>query len=288
MLKFVLAVVLLVLADVAYSKFEYREQLEGWIRPFKAAVTYREASQRCHARGSVVASPITADLLKEIKSIISSQKRSSTFYIGTIAKANPPRFESEERVPLSELVSVGVNASVSGEVRALQCLVITAQGDVSAVSCASRLPYICFRKHEPRAVPECDTGYTLLNATTNCYKLHEEAINYDEATATCEREGAYVTVVNHAEEQRAVCLLTSPDAIFYVGLRDVDGQGHWKSIDGEPVEQLFNVWLSGRKPADAEYRHAYLRCATESLNLARRSHTFPVLCEKSPRYVLPH
>ena len=91
-------------------------------------------------------------------------------------------------------------------------------------------------------------GYTYAVNTwgNSVYKTYE-AMNYHDAKAQCESDGAYLATPRSNEENAFIASLI-PNANIWIGLNDIDDDGTFVSVDG--VDVTYNKWLNG-EPSDS-------------------------------------
>ncbi|XP_075973155.1 uncharacterized protein LOC142974604 [Anticarsia gemmatalis] len=280
-------VLLLAVTGVVRSGFVYRKSINGWIKPYKVIATYAEASQRCHRRGAVVASPITAELLNEMKNIIAVNKHSGPFYIGVSTRYYPDRFMSEEGVSLDDMPETNLISLLDSN--SGKCLSMSSES-VQAVNCTTKLPYMCYKERKPNMkLTECgtfDTGYKYLNATGSCYKVYD-SMSWGNASTICADDGAYLAVIDDRVEAQAICSWLGKSEItkICIGTRDLEEDGHWTSVNGEPLENVFHDWSEGHPPKFFKNPCGYLNCQSLTLDY-HNCNVGQQLCEKDPRKVI--
>lgn len=89
----------------------------------------------------------------------------------------------------------------------------------------------------PPQPPTCEAGWSEFQST--CYKLFEINLNYADATASCDGEGAQLASINSEEENIFVnANLTRP---VFIGLDDIAEEGSFVWQDGS--EFLNYIWM---------------------------------------------
>ncbi|KAJ8730397.1 hypothetical protein PYW07_017435 [Mythimna separata] len=92
--------------------------------------------------------------------------------------------------------------------------------------------------------------------TGSCYKLHEERQEWTRAQLICTAEGGYLAVVNDEEEAMILKNMSSKRALkvskyndwepMFIGIRDWDKKGIWSTVQGDSIENVYNVWGWGQ------------------------------------------
>lgn len=270
-----------------YGKYLYHSGIKGWIATHKVVATWDEAYQQCQSEGAVLASPTTVELRNMMQELIAANP--TQYFTGIRARYINKIYASTEGALLDDMpVSDFINKLDPEEG---QCIVMNVTS-ISPVACTSRMPYMCYKKENKNvALTECgtyDKEYKLIDSTGSCYKFHNSLSNWGEAYQTCIDEGAYLAIINDKSEAKAVISNIIKEKSHYVllGIEDWKGTNNWISIHGEPIGQLFNVWLNSNKTEKAT------RCATldpdepklkdfgDCLNTK-----FFFLCEKDPSII---
>ncbi|XP_075971068.1 uncharacterized protein LOC142973312 [Anticarsia gemmatalis] len=275
MLKTIILFVLLsVVFDGSYGKFVYREDIGGWIKVFKVVANYSEASAQCRDREAVLASPITEELILELKTIIAAQKHPTSYLLGTMARDSPNSFVSEEGVALEDMPEMDFMDKLNPDYG--RCLAMS-KDRVHVVPCSSKLPYICYVK---RAA--CNLDYTYLSESRKCYKFYITPATWSDASNVCKAEGAHLVVINDRSEMNALWSFTGYQS-FFVGLSQTGG-GNWMSVTGQPVEDLYNLWYYGYKPSDDALFCGSIE-SSQKLFKADCNTAMSFMCESSINYI---
>ena len=86
-----------------------------------------------------------------------------------------------------------------------------------------------------------------MNAWGNLFYKTYEAMNYLDAKAQCESDGAYLATPR-SDDQNAFIVSLIPNANIWIGLNDIDEEGTFVSVDGEDV--TYKKWSNG-EPNDS-------------------------------------
>ncbi|XP_047405655.1 C-type lectin domain family 4 member A-like [Sciurus carolinensis] len=88
--------------------------------------------------------------------------------------------------------------------------------------------------------------------SSSCYFISTDAKSWNESQENCSRMEAHLVVINSKEEQDFIILNLQTDAVYYVGLSDLEGQRHWQWVDGTPYNPSATTMVTSlryiRKP----------------------------------------
>ncbi|KAJ8727841.1 hypothetical protein PYW08_016226 [Mythimna loreyi] len=252
---FICLSILLILTDHARCEYDFILNVEagGWLDVHTEPETWEEAFVKCHQRGAVLASPLNKELAHALQLQMLQFGVSGNIFLGTHDLHSKGHYVSVEGVPLSDMdikwsSEARVNQADSGD-----CLTMSVDGSVHYSSCTDPLPFICYRKPENQMLNECgtyDNKYHFNQQTGSCYKIHHDRYTWTRAYSICASEGAYLVILNDAEEARIVKDLFPPPPStpldgFFIGLRAWGKERIWTTIQGDRIEDVYNIWNIG-------------------------------------------
>jgi hypothetical protein len=123
----------------------------------------------------------------------------------------------------------------------------------------------------------CPTSYTVLAATGHAYRVRHSPQPWFQAADSCEATGAgiHLAVIDDAAELAAVdAFVTS--SIVWIGVNDVDLEGHFVKVTGGPA--TFLPWAQG-EPNDSGGAEDCVELVGHDLNDDRCDTQLPFLCE---------
>ena len=86
-------------------------------------------------------------------------------------------------------------------------------------------------------------GYTYASNTWgNSFHKTYEAMNYHDAKAQCESDGAFLAIPRSDDENAFIARLL-PNENIWIGLNDIDKEGIFVAVDGQDVS--YTKWLNG-------------------------------------------
>ncbi|XP_075987122.1 macrophage mannose receptor 1-like [Anticarsia gemmatalis] len=267
----VCVLVLFATTDVQ-GRYVFEPTLHGSIETNKVISMFEDAVSQCKTEGAVLAAPVNEQLRDEMIALIGVNNHSTPYFINAkLVHSHKPEFVSSEGVSLDDM-------SVSDMIEELdprdgECLAMDSR-TIRVVSCSAPLPYMCYKKNDPssnvgavpiaRTIPpvpeiyesstkqnimDCGAdaqGYDLYNSTNSCYKYHPDIMNWDEAESTCQSEGGHLVVLNDEHEAQVVGEMVYLGT--WIGIRDYHSNDIWTSVQGQTMDELYNVWTDGHNP----------------------------------------
>ncbi|KOB78821.1 Lipopolysaccharide binding protein [Operophtera brumata] len=276
--------------------YKFSDKAEGWLKLHQVPATWMEARLRCHAEGSVLASPLTNQLKSAIIDHVREVRKKPT----TIFTRRFPKGTTF----LLKLPLEWAPGEPDNYLNSESCLVMLTQsnGTVGDVMCSDVFPYVCYKKKTTLVLTECgthDTEYNLDARTGSCYKFHRRGLPWSRAYMTCAAEGAHLAIINSAEESQVLKDLyaKNPDNVIFskdpyvaaIGFHDWGERGSWMTIHGETLKQAgFDRFKDGepnnsthsRTGDDGEYCGSIVRSG--NLNDVWCNVHIPFICEKKP------
>ena len=96
-------------------------------------------------------------------------------------------------------------------------------------------------------------GYTFaINTWGNLFYKTYKAMNYLDAKAQCESDGAYLATPR-SDDQNAFLSSLIPNENIWIGLNDIDKEGTFVSVDGSDVN--YTKWFTGSGQPD-NFQHS--------------------------------
>uniref|UniRef100_A0A8C1VYD7 C-type lectin domain-containing protein n=1 Tax=Cyprinus carpio TaxID=7962 RepID=A0A8C1VYD7_CYPCA len=140
------------------------------------------------------------------------------------------------------------------------------------------------------------------------YYMSKEQKNWTESRKYCRERGADLIIINNREEQDFVHN-TSGNAVFYIGLTDIDVEGTWKWVDNisyqteSSTEHLtlicrFSFWAPNERPTEpngGKQENCAVTVAVPPREWANLvgwmdvscDKTYQWICEKRSQFILP-
>ncbi|CAB3232748.1 unnamed protein product [Arctia plantaginis] len=254
-----ICVVFLTLIGVVHSTYELHPEIHGYVKQHKEVATWDEAKKICENEGAILASPVDAQLLKYMKSVITKNNHTIPHFIGLKSKLDgKASFVTQEGVLLEDMPEA-LDQVEQLDLRNGGCLCMDGYS-IRVVQCWTRLPYICYKCNVTEddvttteiptttgAPEDCNTGYYFKPTTESYYKFYDDshAANWEEAKSTCVADGGYLAIPNTYTEARIMKFIAYPLgayswAFVYIGIRDLTGNNIWSSVRGEPIKSLYN------------------------------------------------
>ncbi|KAJ8706257.1 hypothetical protein PYW08_010883 [Mythimna loreyi] len=97
----------------------------------------------------------------------------------------------------------------------------------------------------PRAKWPLREDYTCIEAVESCYKVHTTPKSWYDAQRACTQEGTSLFYPENSDEVTAVLAFwksTSALLYMYVGISDIAKEGHFQTIDGKSITEVYNEW----------------------------------------------
>ncbi|CAB3237644.1 unnamed protein product [Arctia plantaginis] len=259
------------------GKYVFWPTIQRSIAQYKVISTWDYAKYHCDNQGAMLASPIDAGLIKQMKKIIGVNNYTTPYFIG-IKAGRDGEFVSEEGILLEDIAEAAIYMIDQIDPRLGDCLCMD-KHSIRVVSCLSRLPYMCYKNatavsknahstgastaavtqtsttvpnhlsrvqiYSSKPLGNCSEDYRseyLFYDNRRCYKLHK----YQMGTwhQTCNDEGGYLAVINDSAEARLIkdiCFSDNNPEFVWIGLHDMTGNRDWESVLGDNLHTIYNT-----------------------------------------------
>ncbi|XP_075984556.1 killer cell lectin-like receptor subfamily F member 1 [Anticarsia gemmatalis] len=270
----------------AQAWYVYHPNIDGWMKVHEPA-SWEDAYATCWREGTLLASPINLEMRHEMETV---SLQNTSYHTGITLMFYPGgQFASLEGIPIHHIHMKIHDSEGSFE----QCLSMehdVAGSYLKKVNCSAKRPFICYRKRD-HTTKECGTSdkqYKFIAATGSCYKMHTVLLPWNDAFKICRAEGGHLVVINDELEQQEVNkLITWSQEWVSVGLRQYKGTGDWMSVQGDHLEQVYNVW----QPAREAISHIFPQRQCCVINKLGKLHDIKCdddsrnfFCEKDPNH----
>ncbi|XP_075988340.1 uncharacterized protein LOC142984528 [Anticarsia gemmatalis] len=240
---------------------------------------------------------------EKLKSEMLSMMRGSEIFVGMNA-VTPGHYYTLDGISICNIPHVWAPKQPDNKNNAERCLTMSPDGKLSDVKCEEPRPYLCYRKDSKVDVNACgtiDPEYKLNPRTKKCYKLHEQAVNFEDAHFACSAEGGHLAIINSAVEANVTreVIAASPDYSedmapykynkdIYLGFLNW-GYGvdeYWMSLDGQPIKAAYMALPMNQPNHLKDVRDSCGSILRSGLfnTIDCEAVVFNFLCEKDPAY----
>ncbi|CAG9786442.1 unnamed protein product [Diatraea saccharalis] len=237
---FFLTVSWMTLADCKQYRFdyEYKKEAGGWLKYHPVPATFTDAFLRCHAEGSVVASPLNENLQRAMVDLFKGRSDTCGIFTGIHATLSKGDFSSIEGVPLSNIPIEWAPNEPDNYGNNEDCIIMVNNGTLADVRCNDTFPYICYNKKTAGPV------------LSPC--------------GTMDPEGGHLAIINSAVEVQVIKDLFSkyPSGkiisrfkdLASIGYYDWGEHGVWYTVHGQSlVEAGYSTFSSGQPDNNTNY-----------------------------------
>ncbi|KAJ8707625.1 hypothetical protein PYW07_011302 [Mythimna separata] len=139
--------------------------------------------------------------------------------------------------------------------------------------------------HVPKAKLPFRDDYTCIEEVESCYKIHATPKNWDAAIKVCQSEGASLFYPVNSTEVNAVISFwqsTSKEIRYmYVGISDIETEGQFKTIDGTPIDEIYQKWTWNQPDNYLNNEHCLFMYHNGKYNDGPCSTPYSFICKKS-------
>ncbi|XP_075988365.1 macrophage mannose receptor 1-like [Anticarsia gemmatalis] len=298
-LTYALFIVCVSSLEAVKFRCDYTYRGSGWYKYHEIPLPWRDARMMCYHEGAVLASPITANMKSEMKSLMPFPD----IFLGFNA-ISKGQYYSVEGVPLSTIRREWAPMEPDNKNDTERCLSMSPDGKLSDVKCEEPRPYLCYRKDSDVDVNDCgtiDSGYKFERRTEKCYKFHSHPANFVDAHFACSAEGGQVVIINSDKEAAIIreMMDAHPRASIvggfnkeYMHLGFVNWghspQTNWMTLEGQPIETAGLPEFAPGEPNNIETEPE--NCGSIHRNsgllndLPCTALVFNYICEKDPSH----
>ncbi|XP_047987329.1 C-type mannose receptor 2 [Leguminivora glycinivorella] len=267
-------------ASAFTSEYEYRPEVDAWLRLHIVPAIWSDAGMRCYLEGGTLASPNTKDMLQTMSVMMAKHKLTRVF-TGINCIPSSGNYKSLEGVPVSSIPSGWIPGQPDNDNMDEDCVVLTRDGKLADMSCESLLPYFCRKENKCGPVKK---GYQWEPRTGSCYKLHGSEKSWRKAQTACHSEGGHLAVINNQIEStvlKDIMNKKNEERHAFIGFMQYYDKV-WATINGDTLSEAgFTTWNKG-EPSSPELEKCGSIYRNGLLNDAPCDYRLPYLCEFTP------
>ncbi|XP_045772145.1 macrophage mannose receptor 1-like [Maniola jurtina] len=227
-------------------EYTYYPSIEGRLKLHNIPANYKDARLLCDVEGATLASPSNEYLKNVLDSELNKAEVEFKIFTGVDSIFSKGYFYSIEGVPLGDMPLQWLPGEPDNAGGKEDCIAYT-KGSVADVKCSELLPFVCYKKGKETPKASCKTiiGNQSTGMSSGCYKYHQEERTWPEAHKFCLASGGHLAIINSEQEARFIKQYLSTyidmsraiNRIIYTGFYDWSGKGHWRTIQGQSLEE---------------------------------------------------